>query len=996
MESAPICSSLDWNKFFSLLPQPPPSFSTAEEVQSLLDTLAYCQSNSAKPPPKRYSKPGWWNEICKQAIRKRNSALRKLNQLPKGSVLRPARKRTFYRLAATARKTIIEEKTKWKEDLIRKNSTTKHSNVWKVINKLCGGKRTRSGSIQSPEKLYQAQIKSEELCKSFELIQRPPDLAHIPHDLPPSELPCTHFEPTIEEWEVHEAISSIRNKSCPGPDGILVLTIKKLWAHPSWKPVLLSLISVSFSSPQVFSPFKHAIIHPVPKPGKPGAFRPIALLSQIGKILERIVSHRLRRLLHIDNQFGCWPHRTTQDALVRLQNWAVNADYGALSIFFDVSKAYDRVAPLYVLRKLSKIQGVSRPLLKWVSGFLQGRTFQVRMSGQSSKYIGTPQVGLPQGSPLSVILWQIFVSDIPINHDDNLYMDDLNYNIDASSYDEVEEIATYRLRELDSWAKANGVLFDKIKTKVLTLESHVEVQLKFHPLDADYIPQVTKYKYLGCWISQRNDIDLGFSLEAQLEHEKEDFIKRISWIKALYRAPISTRRTAYLSLIRSKIEYSLLLTIRNYELELELLQSKALRIVSGATKSTPGYKLRASLQIPSILALAKAQAIRMRGKMLAYGGLLSDDYDSWIQEAEGVHSAETPFGLIQSETLVPNPDWFFQNSYSSPRRDHCRSMLKVDCQTSLAKQEFLELLTKSVSSPDSLEVYCDGSFLRDLSTGSTGWVIFKGSYETPNLSGGISYCPVFSSYQCEFLALRDSLRYVLEVECPSPNWSNLVIYTDSKSVLLKLCNFQYPSTHKKSPIEFETLSLLNQLASEDITISLQWVPGHSGIPGNEQADRRAEMAILIQDPIHIGLDLEYYNRQARNTLKQSWHSVQMPLPPLTLKRLWKTNYKLATFLLRLINKHNYLRGCHWERSLLGGKRPRVESYLCRFCEQEIETAAHVVNSCSHPDVVIIRDLILWQRYTLPSPERDLLLYCLLNPHMWKHLMSFFKTLDLNP
>jgi UDP-2,3-diacylglucosamine pyrophosphatase LpxH len=101
-----------------------------------LKSLSVCQIKAAKPPPKRYSNPGWWNDTCKSAIRKRNSALRKLNQLPKGSPLRASRKRSYYRLAALARKTILEQKTKWKEKILREGAQANFSNVWNIINKI--------------------------------------------------------------------------------------------------------------------------------------------------------------------------------------------------------------------------------------------------------------------------------------------------------------------------------------------------------------------------------------------------------------------------------------------------------------------------------------------------------------------------------------------------------------------------------------------------------------------------------------------------------------------------------------------------------------------------------------------------------------------------------------------------------------------------------------------------------------------------------------------
>jgi ribonuclease HI len=382
--------------------------------------------------------------------------------------------------------------------------------------------------------------------------------------------------------------------------------------------------------------------------------------------------------------------------------------------------------------------------------------------------------------------------------------------------------------------------------------------------------------------------------------------------------------------------------------------------------------------------------------MLAFESLLSSDYTKWIDEQEGEHSSDTPFGLIQSETLVPNPDWFFVSSYSPPNAALCRAMIKVNTSTTISKDDFISCLARSSCPPDSIEIYCDGSFSRDISIGSTGFVVFKDDFSSSSYSGGFCYRPIFSSYQSEMLAIRDSLRYIIEQEFPNPSWSKLRLFTDSKSALERISHMHFPSTHSKSPLEIELMSLLSKLSDASVEISLQWIPGHSGLLGNEQADLRAALAAQAV-PIPVGIDLDYFHRRARAVQRSSWCYPDPPVLPLeALQKLWQAPYKLATLILRLATSHNYLRGCHWERTLLGGKRPRREAFLCRFCETEVETAAHLVNACLHPDVSLLRDTILWRRFNPDFPTRDLYNHCLLNSYMWKPVYSFFKSLGLNP
>jgi hypothetical protein len=58
------------------------------------------------------------------------------------------------------------------------------------------------------------------------------------------------------------------------------------------------------------------------------------------------------------------------------------------------------------------------------------------------------------------------------------------------------------------------------------------------------------------------------------------------------------------------------------------------------------------------------------------------------------------------------------------------------------------------------------------------------------------------------------------------------------------------------------MSLIHFISSHSIELVFQWIPGHFGIYGNEQADRRAGLAIL-SDPIPIGIDLDFFSESHR-------------------------------------------------------------------------------------------------------------------------------------
>jgi hypothetical protein len=59
-----------------------------------------------------------------------------------------------------------------------------------------------------------------------------------------------------------------------------------------------------------------------------------------------------------------------------------------------------------------KARGIPDDLLRWVEAFCSERTATIQINGQLSEVRRLPQAGLPQGSPLSPILFLFFNADL--------------------------------------------------------------------------------------------------------------------------------------------------------------------------------------------------------------------------------------------------------------------------------------------------------------------------------------------------------------------------------------------------------------------------------------------------------------------------------------------------------------------------------------------------------------------------------------------------------
>ena len=135
-------------------------------------------------------------------------------------------------------------------------------------------------------------------------------------------------------------------------------------------------------------------------------YRPIALLSNIEKILEELMHKRLSNFLDINKliyslQFGFRQNYSNSYVLIHLTETIKQyLDQGLFSCgnFFDLRKAFDTVDHVILVGKLEHygIRGITN---KWFETYLKDRQQFVSINGYSSECVSMP-IGVPQGSVL--------------------------------------------------------------------------------------------------------------------------------------------------------------------------------------------------------------------------------------------------------------------------------------------------------------------------------------------------------------------------------------------------------------------------------------------------------------------------------------------------------------------------------------------------------------------------------------------------------------------
>ena len=412
--------------------------------------------------------------------------------------------------------------------------------------------------------------------------------------LPDLVLPPYHLldSITISPQDVLDILKSLDTTKASGPDVINPRLLKEA-SNELCIPlsILFSRLITLGKFPQAWKNGNLTPIHKKDARNLPNNYRPISLLSVLGKTMERAVHKQVYNYCVSNNVFT--PHQSgfikgdsTTYQLLHLYNSfceAVDSGKEVRVIFFDISKAFDRVWHKGLIHKLQGI-GLSGEILDWFHDYLTSRQQRVVLNGKASAYKTVP-AGVPQGSILGPLLFLVYINDIvnEINCNVRLFADDTCLYIIVENPIVAANILNDNLEKVHTWANSWLVDFNPRKTESMIISR--KRNKPFHPeliMNNTPIAEVITHRHLGLVFSS----DCGWHTHIVTITGKG--WQRINILRSFkFRLDRKSLERMYISFIRPVLEYSGIVwdNCNNDDKQaVEKIQIEALRIITGATK----------------------------------------------------------------------------------------------------------------------------------------------------------------------------------------------------------------------------------------------------------------------------------------------------------------------------------------------------------------------------------------------------------------------------
>ena len=867
-----------------------------DELASALVNLLMSAAKAAGRPSRKSTRSApWWTEECVGAA----AAFRAIRRLyPRGfNQDVQIAKRDLHRVVRRA-------KRQYWRNLI--DSFSDSSAVFKAVRWLKSPGPFQPPPLQVDDVVYESQMDKANALRQATLERRTAEDDITNPWISVSSPRSIPFPLEISLDEVQYATLHTGNTS-PGSDSITVDLLKAVW-HIIGTHVY-RLFERCLTIGHHPKPFKEAEVVMIAKPGRrdltsPRAWRPVSLLSCLGKGLERLIARRLSwaavhySVLH-PQQAGALPKRSATDlvaALIHDIEEAFARKKVATLVTMDIQGAFDTVMRNRLVLRLRE-QGWPDHLARWAESFMRDRSARVRYQDTLTPF--TPlQCGLPQGSPVSPILFLLYTE--PIYRLGNPqgrfgYADDTAILSIGDTVDESTAMASSAIAEMVRWGAENGVSFDPKKTEVMHFSrSKLRTAPAVRHGDVEKHPE-SALRWLGIWLDSR----LSFRVHVEKWAAKAQAVAyHLRGLTNTIHGPLPS---AVRSAVRACVEPVLLhgseawypgrtrprwsqpakdMPSSNQHLiqRMTKAMNQAMRAILPVWRTTPIAALHRESGIPPVDQLLEARRLRFSARLKSldeahplarrtrppsqptYHDLIKRKYQVQVESGFRTRLCRTDelFAPCTRPKLVQ-------------RRFHQEQMAPLQ---TASKEQSANTFSRWVESLDSLTlvVYSDGS-LSSEGAASYGFTIHQNNTPILDGSGRLGPAEVFDA---EAAGALEGLKAALNLQESAAQ--DIFICLDNLAAATCLRGTPSDSSQEVF-LEFQALA-----ASHGAT-KVRWVPGHTNIPGNEQADKLAKAASSLPEPEGARPTLAYLRRLARQKPREAFEAWWSSASPEQYKRL---------------------------------------------------------------------------------------------------------------
>ena len=305
----------------------------------------------------------------------------------------------------------------------------------------------------------------------------------------------------------------------------------------------------------------------------------------------------------------------------------------------------------------------------------------------------------------------------------------------------------------------------------------------------------------------------------------------------------------YESYIRPKLTYGITAVAsasKTNLYRLERIQNAAIRVAVGARSTSPIQALQVEANIPPLIEQIKGACCKTYFRMSSHSHPIIQQMkeDDNVEDRVWTKVFKPPFIKRCRTTLT---SWGLQNEIevkrvllpSRPPWNKPKIKLEWDMNSIIQKNQSKEetkavaLDTINTRYRDHLKIYTDGSKIGE-STSAAIWIPDMEVEDSWRLDHG-QYRSIMGA---ELYAISRALHWLI-LNQPLMTNMQVVVLSDSRSGIMAIDNYRAKSySHMTNQI----LNLANILDESEVDVTIQWIPSHVGLSGNEQADSLAKAA----------------------------------------------------------------------------------------------------------------------------------------------------------